>query len=204
MDISNTNEIVNIGAFLQKEFEKKNTEILCNLKKEVANAINFFLNKNNNVNYDELINNISEIKLIGYEHINKIKSGLDILEIKDKNQTNKFEYEKCLSLKLIVNLTYFSSYFEELRKLIIDIDIEKNITLLETQCKINENDMSYERQILIDSLYRKTESLFDEKIKLKKNEILGEYTIFINQIISTLFSIKEILKDITINNIDCW
>lgn len=39
-----------------------------------------------------------------------------------------------------------------------------------------------------------------EKLKLKKKEILSEYNIFINQLILTLFTINEILQNISISD----
>ena len=192
-----TNDIVNIGLFLKNEMNNKPVVILDNLKKEINGAITFFTDNNNIKTYDEVITNIQNIKLKGYESMMKINSYLSILLIKDKNQTNKYEYEKCMSSTLISKLTYFSTYFEDLKKPIIETEIDKEISLCKNLPK-DDDDTEKKSHFLNFKLG------FDNKILLKKTEILGEYTIFINEIILALYIIKEILKDVSISESSSW
>jgi hypothetical protein len=189
------NKIVNIGEFIKIENSKKNIELLSSLKKQINITIDFFVENNNISNYVELSSKISNIKQKGYEHMIKIKTYLSLLEIKDKNQTNKYEYEKCTNLSLLCNLTYFSSYFEDFGKVVFDMQIEKNMSLL----KIPTFDANKNQELFNDSIY-----FYDVKIELKKNEVLSEYTIFINQLILTLVTIKEILQDVSISDNSGW
>jgi len=189
------NKIINIGEFIKNESIKKNVEVLDSLKKQINTSIDFFVENNNINNYIELVSQKSNIKQKGYENMVKIKSYLSLLEIKDKNQTNKFEYEKCTNFSLLYNLSYFSSYFEDLEKVIIDMRIDKNISLL----KIPTFDANINKTLFLDS-----KDLFDIKIELKKNEIICDYTIFINQLILTLVTIKEILQNVSISDNSGW
>ena len=75
------------------------------------------------------------------------------------------------------------------------MQIEKNMSLL----KIPTFDANKNQELFNDSIY-----FYDVKIELKKNEVLSEYTIFINQLILTLFTIKEILQDVSISDNSGW
>jgi hypothetical protein len=185
--------IINIGHFIKQEIIKKNNVILDNLKKEINISIDFFVENNNLNDYDDLALLIAKIKSEGYEHMMKIKSYLCLLEIKDKNQTNKYEYERCTNLQLLSNLTYFSTYFEDLKKSVVDIEIDKNLSLLKTK-----------KEDICTSTMQNAVDFFQTKVELKKNENIGEFTIFINQIILCLFTIKEILKDVSISDNNGW
>jgi hypothetical protein len=185
------NKRCNIGEFIKISNSKKNIELLTSLKKQITISIDFFVENNNINNYIELSSQMSNIKQKGYENMIKIKTYLSLLEIKDTNQTNKYDYEKCTNLPLLCNLTYFSSYFEDFEKVIIDMQIEKNMSLL----KISTFDAKKNEYLFSDLIY-----LYDRKIEIKKKEILSEYNIFINQLILTLFTINEILQNISISD----
>lgn len=156
------NKSINIGEFIKISNSKKNIELLTSLKKQITISIDFFVENNNINNYIELSSQMSNIKQKEYENMIKIKTYLSLLEIKDTNQTNqinKYEYEKCTNLPLLCNLTYFSSYFEDFEKVIIDMQIEKNMSLL----KISTFDAKKNEYLFGDLIY-----LYDRKIEIKK------------------------------------
>jgi len=125
-------------------------------------------------------NSCKNLLSIGYIHLFKINSLLDILIIIDKSQTNKYIYQECLEYKVgpnnftvIIHDIYVGKY---------DSEIQQKIALSEIH-----NNYSSSSELIEDS-----KKDYSDIIQLKKNMILFEKINILNHHINLL--ILEFVK----------
>ena len=86
--------IPNLSIFYRTELIKKTNELAKALKKEVDNSIEFF-SQHYIEKHEDLAAKYDLFFSIGYINLNKILAYVEILSVKDENQSNKFIYEDC-------------------------------------------------------------------------------------------------------------
>ena len=184
--MDNINIVPDLGDFFKSDLNTNETNLLKNLKNEIQSALDFFIG-NYMIDTSSFDEKITLCEKIGYSHIMKIKSYLTLLDIKDKNQTNKYEYERCIDHPMLKNLIIFLNFFDELKKDLVEDNIENLIDI----SKIKKDTPE-----LLDDLMTNITT----KNTNKKKSAMNSYTGFLNQLILHLCYIKEVLRNVHITS----
>jgi hypothetical protein len=189
----NNTLITNFPKFMINNKQKNQIELLNDLKIHLNFTINEFSNITLN-SYDELIIKCKLFMDNFYSYLIKIKFYLTLLEIKDKNQTNKYEYEKCLQFTTFNNNNYISYIIQKIFEY-NDNDLVINNKKIQDIAKIyNKNDDLYLQSLIIT--YEKN---INDQINNSHNEIILQYNNIINNILLDILSVNEIIKDVNIS-----
>jgi hypothetical protein len=174
--------VPNLYQFMANNLASNDKILLTNLKLEVNNLIEFF--KTQFIKNDDIINKINMMLSIGYEHIFKINSYLNILFLKDERVCNKNLYEQCLNSNIVI-----SSYMNRLTEMLND-DNNLEIDIMNNTTKIIKNLENVKENIFNDAI----NEIFSIK---RNNNKLTQINIFnnnINNYILNMYMIKEILS----------
>jgi len=171
--------IPNLSTFYRTELIKKPSELVKALGKEIEDSIEFFASQ-----YIESKAELSAKYDIffstGYTHLNKILSYVEILSVKDDNQSNKFIYEDCYSncigVTKSVNSFHEMQATEHTAKFNRLVDYSKIISKNNVDLAVKAND--YMDAILAD-------------VQKQNVDIYNNY---INQFVMSLVKIKVILS----------
>lgn len=180
--------------FMINNSQKKQTvELLNDLKTHLNFMITEFLNIFVN-SYDDLI---SKCKLFidnYYKQLMKIKFYLSLLEIKDKNQTNKYEYERCLRTATFINFANLVLIIQKIYEF-INFDFEMENQNIIDIAKIHDKEDEF-----CNSLIIKYEKNIDKQIINQHDIIIIKFNNYMNIILLEILSINEIVKNINISS----
>ena len=137
-----------------------------------------------------ILNKYKLVMTEGYELIIKIHSMLEIIQITDTSQTNKYKYEECAN-NLIGSANFLNIFngivgdgYKELMEQILD------------EGKIHRLEQSMNKDLLIE----KINQLIKKKCIFTNNSSINVFNHYINQLVLQLCKIKLILKNTYINN----
>ena len=187
------------------EYSESNTnQQLQNLKDIVLNSLDYFrtlyinlddnidnnLNKNFMENEHIILNKYKLVMTKGYELVIKINSMLEIIQITDTSQTNKYKYEECIhNLSPPANfLNIFNGIVEDEYK-----DLMEEIL---NESKIHQLEQSRNKDLLIEKINK----LIKKKCIFSTNSSINIFNHYINQLVLQLCKIKLILKNTYISN----
>jgi len=181
-----------------------------NLKKLVSNSLDYFrtlyinLDDNMDNDMDNDMDNYFNINFIeneqittnkyklvitkGYESVIKIHSMLEIIQITDTSQTNKYKYKEC-GHKLIE-----PSNFLNLFNGIVGDEYKDLLDQILDESKIHRLEQSVIKDLLIKKINKlmKKKCIFDSSINIFNN--------YVNQLILQLCKINLILKNTYISD----
>jgi hypothetical protein len=186
--------VINFPEFIIKNSKKKDLELLGDFKLHLAYTIIEFSNNYLNL-YDELINKCNIFIEKCYPCLIKIKFYLSLLEIKDKNQTNKYEYEKCTHIATIIdfnNLNHLIKKIYEIMNYDLEIDNHKIIDIANIHGK-DEN-------VFLNSLIIKYENNTEKQFNNNHNQIIIQFNNIINFILLEIINVNEIITGINITS----
>jgi hypothetical protein len=170
--------IPNLSTFYRTELTKKPSELVKALSKEVTDSIEFF--SSHYIDNPEQLSEKYDLFLSeGYTHLNKILSYVEILSVKDDNQSNKFIYEDCYSN--CIGVTKSVNSFHELRA----SEVSAKFNRLIDYSKIISNRM--------DLAVKANEYMEDIVANIRKQN-LDIYNNYINQFIMSLVKLSVILS----------
>ena len=179
----------NNNNFIIENSEKSTKVLLNDFKNHVNNTINFFKDKYI-ISFEVLHDNCNRCMTDGCLLLTRINFYLRMLEEKDKNQTNKYEYMKCIdiiqngnrtmNLLNLTDLITFSLHENETRIL--------NLAKLSKDAHVNLN--------LIDEY-----NINSNKISIIQNDhLINQFNCAVNDMLLNIIRIKEIIKDIYIGD----
>jgi len=180
----NTCSITKLDSFMIDFLEIKPSKQLEFLNSTINSSITYF--KTAYIFIDET--NITDIKLlfdngynsiinIGYEFVAKIHSMLNILQISDTSQTNKFKYEE--SAQILFGSGIFLNIFNDLALNIFNEKINEYMNMIKILDTINENIFT---------------KLCNDKNIFSLNSKINNFNHYINELILQMCKIKLILK----------
>lgn len=169
-----------LNVFYMSIMNKSDVDLLTGLKVEIDNAINFF-SKINNITVDD----IDSLEDTGYALLYKVKSYLMLLELKDENQTNKYDYAKCLTEQCIDSPQQIYNLGICIKKLISDANIDNVLH----KAKVNKKDVEVQA-----TLGKELEEQHIKRINIISKDLLLAFINFINSTLLSLIKIKEITK----------
>ena len=192
--------ISNIDSSIIEYSELKQTQQLENLKKIVSNSLDYFrtlyinlddksddeLNKTFIENEHIITNKYKQVITKGYEFIAKIHSMLDIIQITDISQTNKYKYEECAH-----NLFGTANFLNIFNSIIGDEYKDLMIQILD-ESKIHQLEQNANKDLFIE----KINQLIQKKCIFSTNSSINIFNHYINQLVLQLCKIKLILKNI--------
>ena len=186
--------ITNFPQFMIKNSNLKDIELLNDFKLYLNTIIAEFSN-NYLYSYDDLINK-STIFIEQCQSLMKVNFYLSLLSIKDKNQTNKYEYEKCLSIATFTSINYISNVTQKMYDF-INIDLEIDNDRIRTISKIHGGNSE---SAFINSLIRNYENNIREQTVSNHNKIISHFNMIINFLLLEIISINEIIKEVNITS----
>ena len=196
----NTNIVLGteFPEFIKNNYHKKDKELLNDFKNHI-NYVIIQISNNYLISY-ETFNDNNFIFNDLYISLIKIKFYLTQLEIKDKNQTNKYQYEKCLQTASLININNISRILEKVH-CFGDNDLE-----LENETIINISKISSNLNNSFDDHCQKLITKYKDNINKQviNNHTLKvlEYNNFLNYILIEIVGINEIIKDVNISTND--
>ena len=172
--------IPNLSTFYRTELTAKPSVLVKELNKEVDTSIKFFASQY--IESKEELDAKYDIFLSeGYAHLNKILSYVEILSVKDDNQSNKFIYEdcyaNCIGVTKSVNSFHEMQASERVAKFNRLIDYSK---IVSTQHKF-------------DLAIKANEYMEDILADIQKQNV-DIYNNYINQFVMSLVKITVILS----------
>lgn len=196
--------ISKIDSSIIEYSELKQTQQLENLKKIVSNSLDYFRTLYINLDYNtyidmnkNLIHNehiiTNKYKLVitkGYEFLIKIHSMLEIIQITDTSQTNKYKYEECAH-----NL-FGSANFLNIFNGIVGDEYKDLMEQILDESKIHQLEQSANKDLLIE----KINDLIKKKCLFSTNSSIIIFNHYINQLVLQLCKIKLILKNTYISD----
>ena len=183
--------VPSFSKFMISNCVKKHNELLNDLKSHLTLMINEFSNCYLN-SYDNLNDKCELFIDNGYSNLTKIKFYLSLLIIKDKNQTNKYEYEKCLQIGSSLNCNNINYTIQSMYSFINnDLEIESQNIL--DIAKI----YGKEENTFLNSLIIKYEKNVNDQIINNHNDIITKFNKFLNNILLEIVCINEIIKNVS-------
>ena len=185
---------MSLHQFMITNSKKKPTELLDEFKIHLNHVVTT-LSNNFLDSYEDLIIKWKSITDSICELLIKIKFYLLLLEIKDKNQTNKYEYERSFNSISSINFNNISHFIQKIFEF-ANNDLEaNNDTILDLTKMYDKNNDS------------KISSLIDEyKININciiingHDQIIIQFKNFINHILLEVLCVVEIIKDVSISS----
>lgn len=179
--------LMHLSQFMIINSKKKSTELLSDFKIYLSEII-LILSNNYTDSHDDLITKCKVFIDSLYNLLMKIKFYLVLLEIKDQNQTNKYEYEKCLNSTSFINFNNISHIIQKLHEFTNnDLEIHNKKLLDITKM---------EKPILIDE-YKEN---FNQLIINTHYQMIMQYNNFINHILLEVLCVFEIIKNVSITS----
>ena len=171
-------QIPNLSTFYRTELTKPVKALVKGLNLQVNSSIEFFSSQYIE-NHEDLTSKIDLFLSTGYEYLNKILSYVEILGVKDDNQSNKFIYEDCYANCIGVAKSVNS--FHELR-------------ITELTAKFNKLvDYSKIVSKRMDLAVKANEYMEDMLVEIRKQNV-DIYNNYINQFVMSLVKITVILS----------
>ena len=192
--MNNNTSVINFPEFIVKNSKKKDLELLDEFKMHLAFTI-VEISNNSLYLYDDLINKCNIFIDKCYPCLIKVKFYLSLLEIKDKNQTNKYEYEKCTHIATFVdfnNLNHLIKKIYEIMNYDLEIDNHKIIEIANIHGK-DEN-------VFLNSLIVRYENNKEKQISTNQNQIIIQFNNIINFILLEIINVNEIISGVNITS----
>ncbi len=174
--------ITNFPQFMIKNSRLKDIELLNDFKLYLNTIIAEF-SDNYLYSYNDLINK-STLFIEKSQSLMKVNFYLSLLSIKDKNQTNKYEYEKCLSIATFTSINYINNATQRMYDF-INNDLEIDNDRIRTVAKIHKNGES----VFINSLINDYENNVDKQTVINHNKIITHFNMIINFLLHHRFYI---------------
>jgi hypothetical protein len=149
-----------------------------NLKIELDITIEFCLKEKV---VDDIKSNIDSVLITGLDHFMKIGSYLEMIIVNEENQSNKMTYEECLGN--CVSSTGLINALTDLSKSVMNNRLDRLVDY--SRIKKDTPELADEFKSYMDKLIQDAE----------QNKILI-FNHYINQYLSILVKIKELLKKI--------
>lgn len=193
--------ISRIGSYIIEYSDFKPSKQLEELKKIVLYSLDYFrtlyinsddISDYNIIEYEKIITSRHKsIVTDGYELIVKIQSMLDIIQVTDESQTNKYKYEECSQ-----NLFGSANFLNIFNGIVLD-GFKENIEQIIDESKILKLDNNNNEKEIMNI---KIKNLIEKKSNFISNSSMNVFNHYINQIILQLCRIKLIFKNTYIEN----
>jgi hypothetical protein len=177
----------NISEFIISSQKKKPLILLSELKAVLIETINLLGDSYANSS-ETLINKCEKSIKEYYYKFMQIKFFLSILIIKDKSQTNKYEYEKCFELSIFMNVSQTDDFLAKMYEYIAFENDFNKFSILNLS-KINKNDPTC--KISFDTYNQKTK-------EHAKTELTSKFNNLLNHILINIVTLNEIISPIYI------
>ena len=185
---------MSLPQFMVLNSSKKHSELLNDFKYHL-NQIITTLHEDYTDSFDNLLQNCKVFTKSLYDKLMKIKFYLLLLEIKDQNQTNKYEYERCINSISFINFNNITHLIQKMHGF-IDNDLEVcNEKILNITKMLN-----YEQDRVKNTLVTQYENNFNQLTLNDHDQIIMQYNNFINNILLEVICVNEIVKKITISS----
>lgn len=186
---------MSLSEFMIINSTKKEIDLLRDFK-IFLNEIIIIISNSQATTYDDLQIKTNLFEEAIYNSLMKIKFYLQILEVKDKNQTNKCEYENSLMTLSFIKLFEIEHLLSQINK-IINNDLDAQLSTIMNISKIYKDEPNEALKFI-----NKYEIISDElKINRHKQAILM-YNNLINNILLQIICVNEIIKNINITFYD--
>lgn len=187
---------MSLAEFMMINSTKKEIDLLREFKIFLSEII-IIISNSQATTYDDLQIKTNLFEEAIYNSLMKIKFYLQILEVKDKNQTNKCEYENSLMTLSFIKLFEIEHLLSQISK-IINNDLDAQLSTIMDTSKIYNKDDPTEALKFINKYEIITNEL---KINRHKQAILM-YNNLINNILLQIICVNEIIKNINITFYD--